>query len=212
MTNERPSSRVAPRLGAVVLCGGQSRRMGQSKAWLSFGSEPLLVRVVRRLSTIAAPIVVVRARGQTLPELPNHVFVVDDAAPDRGPLQGLAAGLSVLQTLADAAFVSSTDAPFVEPLVIEHLVALRGNAYDLAVPRALGRQHPLAAVYAVSVLPTIEDMLKQDQLRMMDLVQRLHTRVVEEDELRRIDPTLRFLMNVNTPEDYAAALAVDVAR
>lgn len=186
--------------------------MGRSKAWLSFGSEPLLVRVVRCLSTVAAPIVVVRARGQTLPELPNHVFVVDDAAPDRGPLQGLAAGLSVLQTLVDAAFVSSTDAPFVEPLVIEHLVALRGNSYDLAVPRALGRQHPLAAVYAVGVLPTVEDMLKQDQLRMMDLVKRLHTRVVEEDELRRIDPTLRFLMNINTPEDYAAALAVDVAR
>lgn len=185
--------------------------MGRSKAWLTFGSEPLLARIVRRLSTVADPIVVVRAAGQTIPDPPQHVVVTEDAAADRGPLQGLAAGLSVLKNHADAAFVSSTDAPFVEPLLVQHLAALREPEHDLVVPHALGRHHPLAAVYALSVLPTIEDMLKHDQLRVMDLVRRVQTRVVEEDELRRIDPSLRFLMNVNTPEDYAAALAADVA-
>ena len=34
-------------LGAVVLCGGESRRMGQPKAWLPFGPERMLQRVVR---------------------------------------------------------------------------------------------------------------------------------------------------------------------
>lgn len=185
--------------------------MGRSKAWLSFGSEPLLARVVRRLSTVAQPIVVVRAAGQTIPDLPPDVLITEDAAADRGPLQGLAAGLSLLKEHAEVAFVSSTDAPFIDPLVVKHLAALRETAHDLVVPHALGRHHPLAAVYALSVLPTIEDMLKHDQLRVMDLVRRVQTRVVEEDELRRIDPGLRFLMNVNTPQDYAAALAADVA-
>ncbi len=185
--------------------------MGRSKAWLSFGSEPLLARVVRRLSTVAHPIVVVRAAGQTIPDLPSHVLVTEDATADRGPLQGLAAGLSLLKEHSEAAFVSSTDAPFVDPLVVKHLAARRETSHDLVVPHALGRHHPLAAVYALSVLRTIEDMLKHDQLRVMDLVRRVQTRVIEEDELRRIDPGLRFLMNVNTPEDYAAALAADVA-
>jgi len=110
--------------------------MGRSKAWLSFGSEPLLARVVRRLSTVAHPIVVVRTAGQTIPDLPSHVLVTEDATADRGPLQGLAAGLSLLKEYSETAFVSSTDAPFVDPLVVKHLAARRETSHDLVVPHA----------------------------------------------------------------------------
>ena len=55
------------RSGAVVLCGGESRRMGRPKAWLEFGKEVMLERVVRLVSTVAWPIVVVAAPGQDLP-------------------------------------------------------------------------------------------------------------------------------------------------
>ncbi|MCA9165188.1 MAG: NTP transferase domain-containing protein, partial [Planctomycetales bacterium] len=54
----------------VVLCGGKSRRMGESKATLPFGDELMVQRVVRLLSEVVSPIVVVAAEGQTLPELP----------------------------------------------------------------------------------------------------------------------------------------------
>ena len=63
------------RLGAVVLCGGESRRMGRAKAWLPFGSEVLLQRVVRLVGAVARPIVVVAAPGQQLPELPAGVAI-----------------------------------------------------------------------------------------------------------------------------------------
>ena len=83
-------------LGAVVLCGGESRRMGQPKAWLEFGPERLLERVVRLVGTVARPIVVVAAPGQDLPPLPSHVSIVRDEVSGRGPLQGLAAGFAAL--------------------------------------------------------------------------------------------------------------------
>src|SRR5690349_15807444 len=83
-------------LGAVILCGGQSRRMGRPKAWLPFGPEPLLARVVRRVREVVGPVVVVAAPGQNLPSLPSDVAVARDPVADRGPLQGLAAGLAAL--------------------------------------------------------------------------------------------------------------------
>src|SRR5438128_4376608 len=90
--------------GGIILCGGQSKRMGRPKAWLPFGGETMLPRVVRLLSQVVAPVVVVAAPGQDLPALPAGVAVVRDEERGRGPLQGLAAGLKALQGQAEAAY------------------------------------------------------------------------------------------------------------
>src|SRR6185312_15898389 len=94
-------------LGGIILCGGQSRRMGRPKAWLPFGGEVMLPRVVRLLGEVVAPVAVVAAPGQDLPPLPAGVDVVRDEEEGRGPLQGLAAGLAALAGRADAAYLSS---------------------------------------------------------------------------------------------------------
>ena len=210
MTTTHLSLDARARIGAVVLCGGHSQRMGTPKAWLPFRNETLLQRVVRRLSTVAEPVVVVRAPGQTLPELPKKTLVTEDTISNRGPLQGIASGLAALREATDVAFVSSTDAPFVDPHIVTRFCQLRGSSYDLVVPYAAGRHHPLAALYALHVLPEIERLLAENQLRLMDLLPRVRTLVVSEEELTKLDPRLRFLSNVNTPDDYRAALAEDV--
>ena len=74
-------------MGGVVLCGGQSSRMGRPKASLSFGDELLLQRVARRLGEAVSPLVVVAAAEQALPELPPEVRVVRDQRPALGPLR-----------------------------------------------------------------------------------------------------------------------------
>lgn len=181
--------------------------MGQSKAWLPFGNELLLQRVVRRLSEVASPIVVVRAPGQDLPALPPETLVTEDAVEGRGPMQGIAMGLAALEHAVDVAFVSSTDAPFVDPALVRLLYALRTASYDIVVPHAFGRHHPLAAIYAVNVLREAERMLSENQLRVMDLLGRVRTLVVGEEQLAAVDPRLLALSNVNTPADYQAALA-----
>ena len=68
--------------------------MGRPKAWLPFGDERMLERVVRLVGTVARPIVVVAAPDQELPALAADVAVVRDPVAGRGPLQGLAAGLA----------------------------------------------------------------------------------------------------------------------
>ena len=99
---------------AVILCGGASQRMGRPKAWLPFGEERMLERVVRLAGTVARPIIVVAAADQMLPELRVDVTIVRDPVPGRGPLQGLAAGLGALPDSVELVYATATDVPFLE--------------------------------------------------------------------------------------------------
>ncbi|HET6882783.1 MAG TPA: molybdenum cofactor guanylyltransferase [Pirellulales bacterium] len=194
-------------VAAVVLCGGESRRMGRPKAWLDFGHETLLQRVVRLVSVVGGPVVVVAAPGQDLPPLPPSVRFARDAVARRGPLEGLLAGLKTLSRESRFAYVTATDVPFLNPTWITFLREVVGDD-DLAIARLDGRYHPLAALYRVSaVLPVVERRLAAEQLRLLDLIESLKTRVIHDAELARVDPEGRTLQNLNTPDDYERALA-----
>jgi molybdopterin-guanine dinucleotide biosynthesis protein A len=192
--------------GGIVLCGGQSRRMGQPKAWLPFGGELMLQRVVRILSEAVQPVVVVAAPGQDLPRLAASVEVVRDERQGRGPLEGLATGLRGLKSMgADTAFASSIDAPFLRIEFINRVLSLLGDSW-IAVPFVGERYHPLAATYRTVCLSAIDGLLVADRLRPMFLFKEVATREIEEGELIDVDPTLQSLRNLNTPEDYQLAL------
>ena len=45
---------VIPRFGAIILCGGQSRRMGFSKALLPFGKKTMIENAIHILGQIAS--------------------------------------------------------------------------------------------------------------------------------------------------------------
>ena len=76
--------------------------MGRPKAWLPFGGELMLQRVVRVLRGVVDPVAVVAAPGQDVPPLPPEVSIVRDEVEGKGPLGGLAAGLAALEGKADA--------------------------------------------------------------------------------------------------------------
>ncbi len=194
------------KVGGIVLCGGKSTRMGRPKAWLPFGDETMLGRVVRILREVLDPVVVVAAPDQEVPPLPSDVLVVRDAQTGRGPLQGLDAGLDALDGQADAAYASACDVPFLQASFIRRLIELTGD-HAVCVPCVGGYHHSLAAVYRVCVLTAVRDLLAQDRLRPFFLYEAVPTRVALAHELRDADPEFVSLRNLNTPEDYALALA-----
>jgi molybdenum cofactor guanylyltransferase len=185
--------------------------MGRPKAWLPFGGELMLQRVVRVLRGVVDPVVVVAAPGQDVPELPPEVEIVRDEIEGKGPLGGLAAGLAALEGKADAAYLSSCDVPFLKPEFVERVVSsLTPDSClltpDIAVPRVGDYFHPLAAAYRVSVLPHVRELLAADRLRPAFLFDAVTTRVIDPDELAGADPQFVSLRNLNTPEEYEAAL------
>ena len=135
-----------------------------------------------------------------------------DEIEGRGPLQGIAAGLAALAPLVERAFVSSTDAPFVHPALVRRLADLQAGGYAVAVPRAGGHHHPLAAVYACAAGAEAAALLAAGRLRPFFLFERVPTLIADPDllladaRLAAADPELRSLRNLNTPEEYAAAL------
>ena len=192
-------------VGGIVLCGGQSSRMGQPKAWLPFGEETMLRRVTRLLGEAVQPLVVVAAPEQDLPPLPTEVTIVRDEEKGRGPLAGLAAGMSALHGKVDAAYASSCDVPFLNPAFVRRLIDLLGD-HSICIPKVGDYHHPLAAVYRLGVANTIAKLLAENRLRPFFLLESLPTRIVTAAELMDVDPELQTLRNLNTPEDYNAAL------
>ncbi len=183
--------------------------MGTAKAWLAFGDETLLQRVVRIVREVVTPVVVVAAPGQEVPPLPRDVLVAVDARPGRGPLEGVRSGLKSLHRQVDAAFVTSCDAPLLRPALVRRMVELLGE-HEAAAPRIDGRWYPLTAVYRSAALYHAERMLDANQLRMSDLLVACNAREVTRDELVAVDPLLVSLRNCNTPEEFAQALAMDM--
>jgi molybdopterin-guanine dinucleotide biosynthesis protein A len=196
------------RLGAIILAGGRSARMGRPKEALPFGGAPLLARIAQALAPACAPVVVVaRDDAQELPPLPPGALRAVDGLPGRGPLAGLQAGLRRLAAAGfgpdDAAFVVACDHPFVDGAFARFLADQMGDA-DAALPEVGGRSEPLCAVYRLRCLPRVDALLAAGNAGPSALADG-HAARVGEAALRDFDPALRALRDVDTAADYDAA-------
>jgi molybdopterin-guanine dinucleotide biosynthesis protein A len=172
---------------------------------LPIGGELMLPRVVRLLSEAVSPIIVVASPGQELPPLPPEVTIASDPVPGRGPLQGLAAGLTALPDGVEAAYVSSCDVPLLLPAFVRRMIELLDNS-EACIPQIAGLMHPLAAVYRPGVARVAEQLLNAGHSKLTDLFTVVRARFVAAEELAEADPNLRSLQNVNSPDDYAGAM------
>jgi molybdopterin-guanine dinucleotide biosynthesis protein A/molybdopterin converting factor small subunit len=186
---------------AIVLAGGKSSRMGTPKALLRFDDEPLIVHVVATLQALFAEVVVVAAPGQDLPSMP--VKLVRDDVAYQGPVGGMYYGLTAAG--CDISFVTSCDSAFLNTDLISYLVSQIPD-HDVVVPHWQRRLQPLHAVYRKSVVPLLEGQLARGELRPVYLFDKVRTRRVDEDDIRRFDPEGLSFFNMNTPDDYAVAL------
>jgi molybdenum cofactor guanylyltransferase len=185
---------------AVVMAGGDSRRMGQDKANLRLGEQTLLQSVVATLQPLFAEVVVSVRQPRPGLELPQ---VCDDPAHS-GPLAGLAAALQ--HAAAPWIFVAACDMPFITPAVVEYLALQRGD-YQAVVPVVGGYAQPLAAFYAASCRDELHACLRGDGTHSFRaLLDRIRVCYVSEKEMQAVDPQLHSFFDLDTPQDVARAL------
>ena len=83
---------------------------------------------------------------------------------------------------------------------------VRADDYAVAIPKADGRYHPLCAAFSTKALPHIEKMLQGGERRMGLLIESIARREVLPPEWKDVDPDSKSLCNLNTQEEYAAAV------
>lgn len=186
--------------------------MGRPKWSLPFGDESMLERVVRTVSQVASPTVI--GAGPFFDELQKLEFgpsvsVVPDAVEDFGPVAGLAAGFRKLKDAGfnGRVFVTGCDYPLLTPQFINSLKLQIGNE-QILIPADHDHRYPLAGIYKMSVLDTNEQMLRNNDHRLLNLLERCETRIISVDHFRTVDPELHSLRNSNSPKEYRELLEI----
>ena len=211
---------------AVILAGGESRRMGRDKAFLPWKDATLLEEIVKKVSRVADEVIVAVKDHRPFRHLTARV--VEDGVPNAHALGGLYTGLRAAQY--ERCFVTSCDAPFLDPGLIRFLVGKldgvapppapaagggpafggrpegpgSGGGVDLVIPKTPAGLQPLHAAYARSCLTAIEEKLRQRQWDLAGLIPHVRARVVSVEE------GLSF-RNLNTPADYRRACRLPLA-
>ncbi|MFA6013958.1 MAG: molybdenum cofactor guanylyltransferase [Gallionellaceae bacterium] len=184
---------------ALILAGGESRRMGRDKANLVLDGQTLLQSVAAKMSPLFAEVIV--SVRQPRPEI-ALAQVCDDAAYV-GPLAGLAAGLERMHT--PWLFAVACDMPFISPGLVEYLAGQRTD-FQAVVPMVRGYPQPLAAFYAASTLLAVRDTLNgRGKHSLRALLEGLRVRYINESEMLEVDPGLASFFDLDTPQEYAQA-------
>ncbi len=182
--------------------------MGTSKAWLQFDGEYLLQRIGGVLAQAARPVVLATRHELELPPMSPEFRIVFDEHEHRGPLAGIAAGMTALQHECDAVLVTACDHPFISSGVCHRMIELLGD-HLAVVPDLEGRLLPTLAAYRLSTLPMLEDNLSKRQYRAQDFALQCNPRRISRGDLADVDPDLRSLWNINNPAEFDAALRSD---
>ncbi len=200
-------------VGAVVLAGGRSSRMGQPKALLDWHGRTAIEHAVSivRDGVGGGPVCVVRAPAQELPAL--DAIVVDDPVAYDGPLAALYTGLVALEGTADIAFACGVDTPLLSPAFVRAVVRTLHKGDDAVVPTIGGRSQPLLAAYRVKIAPRVRALLDDGAGGLKDIPRTCAVRqvgeweLISDPELDEADPRLNAAANANTPEEWASLLA-----
>lgn len=194
------------RFSSVVLAAGISSRMGGlHKMMLPLGDQPVIRHTVRRvLAAEPREVVVVigfegRAVAQAVSDLPVKLQL--NLRYEEGQMTSVAAGIAALTEPTDAVMICLGDMVWLEPADYRELAQAYATLTDrsIVVPYYHGsRGNP--ALFAASYIPSV--IAGQRNLTCRKLVDDNPNEVHAYESAHA-----RFVMDLDTPEDYARALA-----
>lgn len=188
----------------VILAGGRATRLGGiRKTLLRVGGRPILERIVEQLGALADERLAL-VHDADVPAI-DRLRVVADARPFAGPVAALASGLR--SAAGEVCMLVAGDMPFVSRAAFSYLLQIQA-AEDAAVvvPFVDGHIESMHAVFKRrEMLGAIEAAQAEGEQRLFKIFERLNARLVEEAELRGVDPELLTLFNVNAAEELAFA-------
>ena len=186
------------KISAVLVAGGESRRMGRDKASLLYLGKPLWQIQVETLRKLQPQEIFVSARRDPSWR-PDDVQFIADIPPSRGPLSGLAA--SLYRTSTSHLLALAIDMPWMTNKYLEFLCATIEPGRGI-LPKIGDRAEPLAAIYPREAALEIGNALTGADFSLQSLTCDL----VAVGKLREIcvaEQDKKLFLNVNVPSDLA---------
>lgn len=204
---------------ALILAGGQSRRMGGGdKPLVDLAGKPLLAHVAGRLTPQAGAIALSANGDPTRFANFGLAVLADTVAGFRGPLAGILAGMEwALEDPASTRLVTvAGDTPFYPVDLVDRLAdAVRDRPDAIAFATAGGRNHPVFALWPLGLVEDLRAVIEAgSNLRVTDFLARHAVESVDFPLVSTATGDIDPFFNVNTPEDLALArqLAPELAR
>lgn len=199
-----------PRVTVVIQAGGESRRMGQSKALVEFNGRPLICRLVERLRPAADEMVITTNEADRLQFLYGMFPDVElTLAPDAYDRRGALPGLYTALDAARCPFVAivACDMVFASPrLVVAEAIEMAETDADIVVPVNKHGFEPFHATYRKDTcLPAVRRAIDSGKSRVQSIFDDDSIRVVEfaQDRVLRVEPRGGCFINTNTPDELA---------
>jgi molybdopterin-guanine dinucleotide biosynthesis protein A len=178
--------------------------MGTNKALLEVGGSGMLSRTAHLLRPLVDDLFIVA--DDAAPYAGLGLQVIPDVHPGRGAIGGIHAALR--HAAHPLVLCVACDMPHIGREMIELLLRSATPDDDALVPRIGGWAEPLLAVYGRTASAGFERAISAGRLRVMDALEGLRVRFIDESDLRAADAGLRSFANVNTPGELAAARTI----
>jgi molybdenum cofactor guanylyltransferase len=191
----------------AVLAGGRSRRMGTDKSFVLLNGKPLIEHVIDCVSVLSLPVILIANQPEKYAYLGLPTFV--DVVPDKGSMGGLFTALTHSRT--DYILCVACDMPFLHPPLLECIIDLSGG-YDATVPVIEGKPQMLHAIYHRACRGPMHASILAGALKIQSLLCRFRTRFILETGFPPAVFKHDSFVNLNTPQQLAAHLPVEVVR
>ena len=180
----------------VILAGGKSTRYGSNKAFACIDGVPLIERVIQVMGAVFENMLLITNTAEEYAHL--GLPMKGDLIKGLGPMGGVYTGLKSIS--GESGFFVACDMPYLNAALIRRILEMRGDS-DAVVPRLGAMVEPLHALYTKGCIGAIEELIRAGDRQILRFFARVRVQYVDEEVLRAFDRDLRFLANVNRPQD-----------
>ena len=197
---------VRRRITVAIQAGGESKRMGRSKATVPFAGRPLICRLVERLSPVADYLLITTNEAENLgflkDEFPHReIRLVPDVYDFRGALPGIYSALKAAES--EYVAIVACDMVCASPaLVAREAAVMAATRADVVVPVNKHGFEPFHALYRRSTcLPVVEAAVEAGEQRAQGIFSKVNVCELSQAEVLQAEPMGGCFINVNTPEE-----------
>jgi molybdopterin-guanine dinucleotide biosynthesis protein A len=178
-------------VAAIILAGGQSRRMHREKSLLPINGRTLIEIIIAQIDPYFSSIMISAGKKDKFTFL--GLPVVEDEAPGQGPLLAILSALRI--SVCRTNFIMACDIPVIHIPFLKRILS-QASSCEIVVPRySDGKFEPLFAIYSQSIIPTIEKQIQAGDRKISSLFRACRTEFVPMDGQT-------WFRNLNTLEEY----------